>query len=110
MKLIAQAAGEVYNGDLLCGAIELSCVMHFARPKSHYGTGRNAGRLKASAPARHTQAPDAGKVMRAVEDSLTGVVYRDDRQICRYGRVEKIWTTGQECAEIMVRELSDACD
>ena len=36
----------------------------FVRPKSHYGTGRNAKKLKPSAPPHHTQKPDATKLLR----------------------------------------------
>ena len=30
----------------------------------------------------HTKAPDCSKLVRSLEDALTGVVYRDDAQIC----------------------------
>lgn len=66
------------------------------RPKGHYGTGRNAGRLKDSAPAHPTTRPDATKLLRAVEDALNGVVWRDDSQVVdqrvqkRYGDTEGV--------------------
>ena len=41
------------------------------RPKSHWGTGRNADRLKDSAPAYPTPQPDLDKLTRAVFDALT---------------------------------------
>lgn len=54
----------------------------FPRPKSHYGTGRNAGVVKPSAPTVHTSPPDSDKLMRAVGDVLTqsGLIL-DDRLI-----------------------------
>lgn len=54
----------------------------FARPGSHFGTGRNAGILKDSAPAHFTGTPDIDKALRAVLDSLVeGGAVHDDRQV-----------------------------
>ena len=63
------------------GVVEVFVRFSFKRPKSHYGAGRNAAKLKASAPHDHTQTPDIDKLLRAVLDALTGVAYRDDRQV-----------------------------
>jgi Holliday junction resolvase RusA-like endonuclease len=61
----------------------ISCVLVFMfhRPASHYGTGRNAEQVKASAPAYKAKAPDLDKLTRAVWDSLTSVVWVDDGQV-----------------------------
>jgi Holliday junction resolvase RusA-like endonuclease len=79
--------------QLLTGPIHLKLYVWIARPKSHYRSGRNADRLKDSAPVAHTQKPDLTKILRAVEDSLTGVVWRDDSQIVAHTTV-KCWTDG----------------
>lgn len=66
------------------------------RPAGHFGSGRNAGVLKASAPAHPITRPDVLKVARAVEDALTGVLWLDDSQIVdeqlvkRFGDVEGV--------------------
>lgn len=80
---IAHAARQAYSGPLLCGALQV--VMRFVRPRpsSHFGTGRNFAVLKPSAPAWPTTKPDVLKLARAVEDSMKGVIYRDDSQIVR---------------------------
>lgn len=65
----------------LHGPIRLDLTFLFPRPASHLGTGRNAGRLKPSAPPEHTRKPDADKLARAILDALTGVVYVDDSQV-----------------------------
>jgi len=76
-----------------------------ARPKTHYGTGKNSERVKDSAPAWPTSRPDVDKLSRAVLDGMTGVVFRDDAQIVaktvvkRYGEPER--------AEIFVEPLTD---
>lgn len=49
----------------------------------HYGTGRNAERLAPRAPALPTKPPDIDKLVRAVLDSMTGIVYVDDSQVVR---------------------------
>ena len=60
-------------------AIALSVVFVFARPKSHF---RANGQLKPSAPAHCTgRIGDVSKLVRAVEDAMTGIIYNDDAQI-----------------------------
>lgn len=54
---------------------------YLRRPAGHYGTGRNHATLKPSAPRWPTTKPDATKLTRAVEDALTGIVWRDDSQV-----------------------------
>lgn len=75
---VAQAAGEAVNGaGLLDGPLELSVIFTVPRPKSHYG----ARGLRPSAPQHPTVRPDVTKLLRAVEDACTGVVWRDDAQV-----------------------------
>ena len=67
-------------------------VFTFARPKSHYRTGRNAHLLRDGAPARPDGPPDLSKLARAVEDSLTDAgVWRDDARVVEYGRLAKVY-------------------
>lgn len=75
------------------GAIRLDLHFVMPRPKSHYGTGRNADKLKTYAPASHVQKPDLDKLVRAVGDALTGVAYVDDSQTVG-GSHMKRWTYG----------------
>ena len=66
-------------------AVSLQCEFVFKRPLSHYGTGKNAGKLKASAPVHHVKTPDLDKIVRsvsdAVGDALASVLLRNDSQI-----------------------------
>jgi Holliday junction resolvase RusA-like endonuclease len=52
---------------------------------SHYGTGKNAGKLKSSAPVHHVKTPDLDKAVRGVADSIgdavASVLLRNDSQI-----------------------------
>src|SRR5262245_16827506 len=87
----------------LTGPLELRATFVFARPKSHYRTGRHAGELKASAPAFCATRPDLDKLLRAIGDALTGIVWRDDAQVAAIVRAEKHY--GAPCARIAVEEL-----
>jgi len=71
------AAGRVQSP--IDGPCMTEMWFYLPRPKSHYGTGRNAGKLVPSAPAHHTTKPDADKLERAVNDSLTTAgIWTDD--------------------------------
>jgi len=65
------------------GPVGIVIEFTMPRPKSHYGTGRKAGVLKPTAPVYHASRGDIDKLERCVLDALTGIVWRDDRQVCR---------------------------
>ncbi|KKM18569.1 hypothetical protein LCGC14_1664390 [marine sediment metagenome] len=91
VAVTARRAFEAAGGDaLLHEAVRLTMCFHRPRPTAHFGTGRNAGKLKASAPKYPKQRPDTLKLARAVEDALTGVIWRDDSQVCRHV-LDKDW-------------------
>jgi len=72
----------------IVGPIRLDLIFVMKRPKKHYGTGRNADKLKSSAPKYHTIKPDRDNLDKFVMDSLNGYLWRDDCQIVE-GRIEK---------------------
>jgi crossover junction endodeoxyribonuclease RusA len=79
---VSREASKAMNGrELILEPVRLELVFTLARPKGHYGTGRNAGRLRRSAPAAPITKPDIDKLARAVLDALTGIVFRDDAQV-----------------------------
>jgi len=86
-----------HMGDAITDALKVDTVFYFPRPKSHYGTGKNAGKLKASAPKYHTKVPDIDNLQKAVYDSLSvkiGIgVWKDDSQIVT-GKPEKLYADG----------------
>lgn len=64
------------------GPIRLVVVFHMPRIKEHFGTGRNAARLKDDAPKWHIKYPDLSKLVRSTEDALvTARVLVDDSMI-----------------------------
>jgi Holliday junction resolvase RusA-like endonuclease len=50
--------------------VSITATFRFPRPTSHFGTGRNLGCLKPTAPDWKTTKPDLDKTLRAVGDSL----------------------------------------
>lgn len=64
--------------------IPLKVELNFClpRPRSHYGTGRNANLLKKTAPTRYIKKPDIDNLVKFVFDSLNCIFWRDDTQIC----------------------------
>jgi crossover junction endodeoxyribonuclease RusA len=58
-------------------AVRLVIAFGFDRPQKH-STSKG---LRANAPIYHTSAPDTDKLLRALLDSMTGVVFEDDSQV-----------------------------
>lgn len=63
------------------GPVRVHVQALMVRPKKHYRTGKYSHILRDDAPMYHIQAPDGDKLMRAVMDALTDIVYRDDSQV-----------------------------
>jgi Holliday junction resolvase RusA-like endonuclease len=74
----------------LDGAVELIVTFHMPRPKAHFLT---RGR-RDDAPQYHTVKPDATKLLRAIEDAMTGIVWHDDSQVAIQS-VKKIYADGR---------------
>lgn len=91
----------------LAGPLSLWVVFFFPRPKNHYGSGRNANILKPSAPIFHTSKPDGDKLTRAIGDSLTGILVRDDSQFCDV-RAVKLY--GEPRAVIYIQRTGSEAD
>ena len=105
MQEVRHAAAEAMGQrDALTGPLDLAVVFALARPKGHYGTGRNSHSIQRSAPAYPIVAPDATKLLRALEDALTGIVWRDDAQIV-FQAVEKAYDLPERC-DVVIRPLT----
>jgi Holliday junction resolvase RusA-like endonuclease len=91
-RRVAAAAGEHRPAEVLDGPLAAYVVFTLARPKAHYGTGRNAGVLKARyVEAQHFRMPDLSKLIRSTEDALKGVIWADDGRVCLYDRLAKVY-------------------
>lgn len=91
LDVAAAAAAAMGPGPAFTGPVILSAQFHFPRPGAHFGSGRNAGCLRATAPRYPGRKPDLSKIVRALEDALTGIVYRDDAQIVMYDQIWKVY-------------------
>ena len=61
----------------------------FDRPQKHL----KKGELRPDAPTFHVGRPDADKLLRALMDSMSEVVFEDDSQVADI-RVEKVYSKG----------------
>lgn len=77
LQVQAEAAWAMDGTGLLDGALELSVIFTVPRPKGHFG----ARGLRPSAPEHPITRPDVTKLLRAIEDACTGIVWRDDAQV-----------------------------
>lgn len=102
---VALFAQQNYSGAPLRGPLRLNIVFHMRRPNSHFGTGRNEGRLKPSAPEYCTTRPDRTKLTRSTEDALTGILWRDDAQVVD-GNISKVYSC-RPGAEITVESIAE---
>lgn len=75
------------------GPVAISVTFYLPRLKGHYGTGKNAGTVKLSAPTYHTSKPDLDKLLRCVKDALTGIAWKDDAQVAVVNELEKVYSS-----------------
>lgn len=90
---VAMAARIEMSGKMrLVGPVVVEARFYFPRPKGHYGTGKNAGVLRAGAEPVPGVKPDLDKLVRAAGDSIAGIVMGDD---CRITDIvaRKRWAT-----------------
>ena len=88
----------INNGEIIKQPVEIFIDFLFHRPQAHYGTGRNEGNLKPSAPTfpitRSTG--DIDKLCRSTLDGLSipsgGILLRDDSLVVNL-RAKKSFAT-----------------
>lgn len=87
MKITAHAIHAIQHHSIaldypLDGPVGVMVEFLLTRPRSHYGTGRNANVLKPSAPRYPATMPDIDKLLRAILDGITDArVWLDDGQV-----------------------------
>src|SRR5215831_1286275 len=99
--LVIDAALEAYSGPLLLGPLALEVIEYRLRPQSHFG--KRGLNKKGREHPHPTSAPDCLKIARAIEDALSGVIYRDDSQIVD----EHLWKRwgDRQHVKITIREV-----
>ncbi len=97
---------------LLDGPLSLAVTIYLPRPQGHYGSRG----LRPSAPTYPTVRPDVTKLLRGIEDALTGIIWRDDAQIVyqkaskHYGEPARVEVTVVPGAGIVSDRESAATD
>lgn len=76
-------AATTAGWETATGPVGLRLTFYLRRPRSHYGTGRNADQVKPSAPEYPATKPDLDKLQRSTLDALTtaGVLADDARVV-----------------------------
>jgi Holliday junction resolvase RusA-like endonuclease len=101
MRAVSASARIAMTGrEPFAGHCELWAEFMVSRPMSHY-TPKGA---LAKGALKFPNKPDNDKLLRAIKDSMSGIVYGDDAQVAAYGRVFKRYAArGATCgARIMV--------
>jgi len=102
-NVVATYARLKFRGDPAEGAIIMNTKFYLPRPKSHYGSGKNADTIKAGKPELpilHSTG-DLDKLERCVWDALTGIIYVDDSQVCG-GERNKVYALLGEETGVMI--------
>jgi Holliday junction resolvase RusA-like endonuclease len=96
-EAVKAAALDAYpDYPRLNGPLSVGMVFSLARPACHWGTGRNADKIKESAPAfpsaTGSTTPDLSKLARSTEDALTDAgVWADDARVVHYHNLAKMY-------------------
>lgn len=105
-KELIDAGGEPFKvGEPLT----LAATFHIKRPKGHYGSGRNAGKIKPQfVKAQPTGKPDLSNLLKLVEDGmvLAGLIPDDDQIVGFITPLQKLYTETPEeqpCSVVRVR-------
>lgn len=93
---VMHAAKEVYDGPPLEGPLRVDCLWLLPRPK------RLIWQTRAMPRAYHFVKPDRDNLDKSVLDALTGLLWRDDCQVCD-GRLTKMYAAGDEQPHVEIR-------
>ena len=96
------SASQVYQGAPLEGPLFVHAVFVMPRPKAL------CWKRKPMPRQWHTAKPDSDNLQKALYDALSGMLWRDDRQICQ-SRTDKVIASGDEAprVEVTVNVLED---
>lgn len=93
---VRMAAESAYSGPPLEGPIGVELSFVFPRPKGKVWKKKAMPRLE------HTSKPDVDNLFKSVADALSGLLWRDDAQICTTV-ITKWVASGDESAHVYLR-------
>ena len=94
-RLIASEA-QRHAGQVMVGPVAVELEFALARP----------ARMSKLIPAGHTKRPDLDKLIRAVLDACTGVIWSDDSQVSRVVAVKR-YARGDEAPNMRLVAIFD---
>lgn len=102
-----RAAALETGSSMLRRPVHVEVTFFLARPKGHYGTGRNTGVVRGSAPPHPGVKPDLDKLLRSTLDGLKEArIYEDDAQVIIISAAKQYARRGQPPgACIAIREV-----
>ena len=103
-SFLARAKGQI--GRKMAGPLRVDCWFYIPRPKSHYGRGRNSGRLLITAPKHIMGKFDVDNLLKHCLDALNGYAWDDDGQIIALTGIKAYADDGQPRTEIEVMEIA----
>ncbi len=89
--------------QLFTTPLKVDLEFYFARPKSHYRSGKNSHLLKDNCSEWHTSRPDCDNLQKLVYDALNKVFWKDDSIICHISVIKKYSDTPR--TEINIEEI-----
>ncbi len=98
------ARKEMRDLEVFEGAVAVSADFYILRPASHL---KKDGKLRKGKPIFPVYKPDIDKLLRAVCDAMSGIVYADDCQVVSINSKERYINEVQPLAgvEVSVREI-----
>ena len=73
------------------GPVRLVVVIYRRRPQAHHVSSDRQKPVREHSPVWVTTKPDGLKVVRAIEDAMSGVVYHDDSQVVEH-QIQKMYS------------------
>lgn len=94
----ALCATQAWRQPPTQGVVALEVAFRFVRPKSHT---KADGSLRAGAPLAPGK-PDIDKLLRALLDAMTGVVYVDDSQVACIWATKEYGQTAETVVSVVI--------
>lgn len=79
-SVTAASADAMDGAEPTTKPVHVTVEFRFMRPKAHYTRG---GDVRLTAPRWKDTVPDIDKLLRALLDGMTGVVFQDDKQVVK---------------------------
>jgi Holliday junction resolvase RusA-like endonuclease len=107
-KIFLLVKNQINGHKKFINAVFVRSFFYMPRPKGHYGTGKNSGKLKPSAPIHHVKTPDVDNLVKFYYDILNDLVWHDDSQVISEFSEKRYCEPGEEPrTEINIMEYGE---